>query len=317
MKIVVLDGFTTNPGDLSWEGLNQLGEVMIWDRTPADLVVERSKGAEILLTNKVIIGEKEMAALPDLKYIGVMATGYNVIDVEAANQRGIVVTNVRGYSTDSVAQHAFAMILNLYNQVAFYDNEVKKDAWKNSVDFSFWKTPLRELSGKTFGVVGFGTIGQRTAEIAKAFGMKVISSHKHPERDKKPGVEFVSIDELFRKADIVSLHCPLNEDNKGFVNTQLLRTMKSEAIIINTARGPLINHDDLADALEQGIIAGAGLDVYLMEPPTDDHRIFKLPNCAITPHQAWATQEARRRLLDGVIENILSYSCNNPINTVN
>ena len=307
MKIVVLDGYTLNPGDLSWEGLKELGDVVVYDRTPESQVIERASGAEIVLTNKSIVFKKQIDNLPALKYIGVMATGMNVVDLVAAKERNIVVTNVAGYSTDSVAQHVMALLLGLINKVAYYDQTVKNGDWTRSKDFSYWDGAITELAGKKMGIIGFGAIGKRTAELARAFGMEIISFHKHPERDKQDWVEFLPLEEVFASADVVSLHCPLNESNKGFVNRELLKIMKSNAIVINTARGPLINHDDLSDALERGVIAGAGLDVFDVEPPPEVHPVFRSQRCIVTPHQAWATFEARKRLMDGVIQNVKNF----------
>lgn len=316
MKIVVLDGFTLNPGDLSWEELKKLGDVTIYDRTPVDKVVERSIHAEVVLTNKAILGSEQIKQLPHLRYIGVMATGYNVVDVETARKQGITVTNVSGYSTDSVAQHVFALLLALVNQVTHYDRLVRKGDWHSSKDFSFWDSPIHELKGKVMGIIGFGSIGRRTGELAKAFGMKVISYHKHPERDKEEWVDFHSLEHVFSSSDVISLHCPLNIQNKGFVDIGLLNKMKADSILINTARGPLINHDDLAKALQSGTIKAAALDVFDEEPPLKNHPIFNLKNCLITPHQAWATQEARKRLMSTIVSNIDKYNCNNPENVV-
>lgn len=307
MKIVVLDGYTLNPGDLSWDALKELGEVEIYDRTPVEQVVERAKGAEVVLTNKSIIFREQIDGLPDMKYIGVMATGVNVVDVDYAKSKGIAVTNVAGYSTPAVAQHVMAMVLALVNRVEHYDRTVKKGDWISSKDFSYWSGSITELAGKTMGIIGFGAIGKRTGELAKAFGMNIISFHKHPERDKTDWVEFKSLEEVFSGADVISLHCPLNDGNKGFINKALLSTMKKNALIINTARGPLINHDDLAQALKDGVIAGAGLDVYEVEPPPAMHPVFELPNCIVTPHQAWASIEARERLMEGVVGNIKAW----------
>ncbi|MDH5381478.1 MAG: D-2-hydroxyacid dehydrogenase [Cyclobacteriaceae bacterium] len=307
MKIVVLDGYTLNPGDLSWEGLKELGDVVVYDRTPESQVIERASGAEIVLTNKSIVFKKQIDNLPALKYIGVMATGMNVVDLVAAKERNIVVTNVAGYSTDSVAQHVMALLLGLINKVAYYDQTVKNGDWTRSKDFSYWDGAITELAGKKMGIIGFGAIGKRTAELARAFGMEIISFHKHPERDKQDWVEFLPLEEVFASADVVSLHCPLNESNKGFVNRELLKIMKSNAIVINTARGPLINHDDLSDALERGVIAGAGLDVFDVEPPPEVHPVFRNQRCIVTPHQAWATFEARKRLMNGVIQNVKNF----------
>ncbi len=261
MKIVVLDGYALQPGDLSWEALEALGTVTVHDRTAPAAVAERAKGAAILLTNKSLIPASVIEQLPELRYIGVMATGYNVVDVAAARSRGITVTNVPAYSSASVAQLTFALILELCQGVGLHAESVRKGDWSASPDFSYWKMPLTELADKTLAIIGFGQIGQAVARIALAFGMKVIVSHKHPERDRMEGVTFTDEASCFREADIVSLHCPLNDANKGFVNKALLATMRPSAFLINTSRGPLINEADLATALNNGVIAGAGLDV--------------------------------------------------------
>lgn len=315
MKIVVLDGYTLNPGDLSWETLKELGEVEIYDRTLNSKIIDRCQGAEILLTNKTPLDASTISELPDLQYIGVLATGFDIVDVEAAKARNIPVTNASGYATYSVAQHTMALLLELTNRVADHDGVVRKGAWRK--DFSLAKYPLTELTGKTMGIVGFGRIGQAVADIAMALGMKVIAHHKHPERDAKEGVEFVDRETLFKTSDVVSLHCPLTSENKQFVNRKLLSTMKSSAFLLNTARGALINEPDLKKALNREQIAGAGLDVLSKEPPKEDNPMFEAKNCVITPHNAWATKESRQRLMDIVEDNIQSFMDGNSKNVVN
>ena len=316
-NIVVLDGYALNPGDLSWSKLEELGNVKVYDRTPEAAVVERAKDADILLTNKAIVSAAAIAQLPRLEYIGVMATGYNIVDISAATARKIKVSNVPAYGTASVAQLTFALILELYNHAGLHADSVRSGDWSKSIDFSYWKMPLHELSGKVLGIVGLGAIGQAVARIALAFDMEVIASHKHPERDKMQGVTFVDIATCFTKADIVSLHCPLNEQNREFVNSSLLNTMKRGAFLINTSRGPLIHEQDLADALNSERIAGAALDVLSKEPPAIDHPLLHARNCIITPHIAWATLEARTRLLNTSVENVRAYLAGKPQHVLN
>lgn len=306
-NIVVLDGYALNPGDLDWEPLKALGHVKIYDRTPEEQVAARAKDAQILLTNKAVISAATIAQLPVLEYIGVMATGYNVVDIAAATARKIPVSNVPAYSTASVAQLTFALILELCHHTGLHADSVRAGEWGRSADFSYWKTPLVELEGRTLGIVGLGQIGRAVAGIALAFGMKVIAHHRHPERDRMEGVSFVDMATCFREADIISLHCPLNQDNREFVNAALLRTMKKTAFIINTSRGPLIREADLAAALKEGVIAGAALDVLSTEPPAADNPLITAPNTVITPHIAWATQAARSRLMHIAVENVRSF----------
>jgi glycerate dehydrogenase len=317
MKIIVLDGFTLNPGDLSWEGLEQLGEVVVYDRTPTDKIVERCKGAEVLLTNKVSIGEKEINSLPDLKYIGVTATGYNIIAIEAAKQRGITVCNVPGYSTPSVVQLTFALLLELCLHVQRHSDAVNDGKWSRSLDFSFWDYPLMELSGKTMGIIGFGTIGQQVADVATAFGMNIIgASRTHSDQSQRKNFKWAEMSDLFKESDVVSIHSPLNAQTEGLINKASLRSMKASAFLLNTARGPIIVEEDLADALNEGIIAGAGLDVLSVEPPAKDNPLFNAKNCIITPHIAWATFESRTRLLQIATDNLAAFKKGNPVNVV-
>ncbi|WP_143307727.1 D-2-hydroxyacid dehydrogenase [Chitinophaga vietnamensis] len=316
-NIVVLDGYALNPGDLNWQPLQALGNVMIYDRTPEQEVAARAKDAHILLTNKAIVSAATIEQLPNLEYIGVIATGYNVVDIAAAKAKGIPVTNVPAYSTASVAQLTFALILELCHHTGLHAESVKAGDWSRSIDFSYWKTPLVELAGKTLGIVGLGQIGQAVARIALAFGMKVIAYHKHPDRDAMAGVDFVTLATCFKEADIISLHCPLNKDNKEFVNAALLSTMKKTAFLINTSRGPLIQENDLAAALKAGALAGAALDVLSTEPPAADNPLITAPNTIITPHIAWATQAARGRLLDTVISNLKAFLDGTPKHVVN
>lgn len=316
MKIVVLDGYGLNPGDLSWKGMKALGELVVYDRTSPSEVMERSANAEVLITNKTVITAEHMAALPQLKYIGVLATGYNVVDIDEARHRGIVVTNIPAYSTASVAQMVFAHVLNITQRVGYYANENAKGRWTNSIDFCYWDTNLIELEGKKMGIVGLGNIGQATARIAQAFGMEILVFTSKEQSALPEGMKKVTLDELFAQSDVVSLHCPLTPDTKEMVNAARLRTMKPSAILINTGRGPLVNEQDLADALNEGRIAAAGLDVLSVEPSVFGNPLFNARNCFITPHIAWATKEARTRLMDIAVNNLKSYQEGNVINNV-
>jgi glycerate dehydrogenase len=313
--IVVLDGYTLAADDVSWQDLRGVGTVTIYDRTPEGEIVSRSQDADALLINKVAVTGETINQLPRLRYVGVTATGTNIVDLQAAKARGLVVTNVPGYATPSVAQTVFAHMLNLAQRVGYHADRVKEGAWSASADFCFWETPQIEISGLTMGIVGFGAIGREVAKIANAFGMKVVATSRsftaHP-RD----VSMVDLDTLFRVADVVTLHCPLNEQTKEIVNRRRLGKMKPSAFLINTGRGPLINEQALADALEAGQIAGAGLDVLSQEPPPADHPLLSAPNCFITPHYAWATRKARERLIHEVVENIAAYLAGSPRNVV-
>jgi glycerate dehydrogenase len=279
-------------------------------------MLERSQGAEVLITNKTLITADNMAELPELKYIGVLATGYNVVDIDAAKARGIVVTNIPAYSTASVAQMVFAHILNITQRVGYYTDENAKGRWTDSVDFCYWDTNLVELDGKKMGIVGYGNIGKATARIALAFGMEVLAYTSKEQKDLPQGVKKVTLDELFVESDVISLHCPLTPDTKELVNAKRLSMMKSSAILINTGRGPLVNEQDLADALNEGRIAGAGLDVLSVEPSVAGNPLLSAKNCFITPHIAWATKEARTRLMDIAVNNLKSYQEGNVINNV-
>ena len=316
MKIVVLDGYAANPGDLSWEGLEALGQCVVYPRTSANELLERATDAEILLTNKVIINKEAMEALPQLKYIGVLATGYNVVDVEAARERGIVVTNIPAYSTPSVAQMVFAHILNITQRVGHYADEARQGVWAACQDFSYSNTPLWELQGKKIGIVGLGNTGYNTARIAIGFGMKVYAYTSKSRLQLPPEIRKVELDELFATCDIVSLHCPLTADTHHLVNESRLKLMKPTAILINTGRGPLVDEQALADALNNGTIYAAGVDVLSSEPPTADNPLLSAKNCFITPHIAWATKEARQRLLQIACDNVEQFIKNKPINVV-
>lgn len=296
--------------------MKALGECVIYERTAPEQVLERAAGAEVVLTNKVVITAEHIAALPDLKYIGVLATGYNIVDVEAARNRGIVVTNIPAYSTDSVAQMVFAHILNICLQVQHYTEEVRDGRWTSSPDFCFWDTPLMELSGKKLGIVGLGHTGSATARIAIGFGMQVCAYTSKSHFQLIPEIKKMELDELFRECDIVSLHCPLNEQTRGMVNAARLKTMKPTAILINTGRGPLVNEQDLADALNNGTIYAAGVDVLSQEPPRADNPLLHARNCFITPHIAWASGEARQRLMQIAVDNLNGYITGKVVNNV-
>ena len=316
MKIVVLDGYALNPGDLSWDEMKLLGELEIYDRTSPEQVLERSIGAEALITNKTVLTSDHMDALPNLKYIGVLATGYNVVDINAAKEHKIVVTNIPAYSTQSVAQMVFAHLLNITQRVGYYSKENTNGRWAKNQDFCYWDTNLIELAGKKIGIVGFGNIGQATARIALAMDMKVLAYTSKNQADLPIGILKVDLDELFSASDVNSLHCPFTPETKQLVNTKRLNMMKKNAILINTGRGPLINEKDLADALNKESIAGAGLDVLSTEPPLADNPLLTAKNCFITPHIAWATYEARTRLMQIAIDNLKSYMEGNIINNV-
>lgn len=317
MKIVVLDGYTAMQNDLDWESLYSLGECFVYDRTPKEQVIEKAKDAEVILTNKTVIDKEILSKLPNLKYIGVLATGYNVIDVEAAREKNIIVTNIPGYSTNSVAQMVFALLLELTNHVQIHSQSVRDGKWASSKDFCFMDTPQIELFQKTIGIIGFGKTGQKTADIAQAIGMNIISySRTKTDQTHRPNFKWVELDELFETADVVSLHCPLTKETRGLVCWDRLKQMKSSAFLINTSRGPIIVEEDLAKALNNGEVAGAGLDVLSKEPPKDDNPLFSAKNCIITPHIAWATKEARQRLIQIAIDNLKAYRNGNPINRV-
>ena len=317
MHIVVLDGYAANPGDLSWDEMKKLGECTIYDRTSPAEILERAQGAEILLTNKTVLNAEVINALSALRYIGVLAIGYNIVDAEAARARGVIVTNIPAYSTDSVAQMVFAHLLNICQQVQHHSEEVRKGRWSSNPDFCFWDTPLIELRGKKIGIVGLGHTGSRTARIAIAFGMEVYactskSSFQLPHEIKK-----MELDELFAECDIISLHCPLTPDTRELVNARRLSLMKPTAILINTGRGPLVNEQELADALNAGRIYAAGLDVLGQEPPRADNPLLTARNCYITPHIAWASTAARERLMRIAVDNVKAYSEGKPVNVVN
>ncbi|WP_282940042.1 D-2-hydroxyacid dehydrogenase [Paenibacillus sp. RC67] len=319
MNIVVLDGYSLNPGDLSWDELMKLGNVTIFDRTPEDTIVECAQGAQLLLSNKTPLSATTLQQLPDLRYIGVLATGYDVIDVKAAELQRVVVTNIPSYGTHSVAQFVFALLFELCHQVGLHANSVQRGTWTASPDWCYWKTPLVELSGKTMGIIGAGRIGLQTARIANALGMKVIALNGRGETDRAvpfDGFRWVPKEELFQNSDVISLHCPLTTEAEAIINEAHLNLMKPNALLINTARGKLVNEMDLAQALNGRRIAGAALDVLSMEPPPADHPLLHASNCIITPHIAWATREARGRLLQTAVDNVRSFLEGRPQNVV-
>lgn len=317
MNIVVLDGYCLNPGDLSWEEWRALGDLTVYDRTPPDQTVARSQGAEVAITNKTVLDKAVLDAMPRLKYIGVLATGYNIVDVQAARARGIPVTNVPTYGTDSVAEHTFALILEHCRNVGLHSRLVREGEWTRCPDFCFWRTPLIELSGKTLGLIGFGRIGRRVGELGQAFGMKVLACDKVRERPLPGAFEWAESDRVFAEADFVSLHAPLFPDTERIVNRSTLARMKPSAFLINTSRGGLVVDADLAEALNSGRIAGAALDVLSVEPPAADNPLLRATNCIITPHFAWATKEARMRLMRIALDNLRAFLAGKPQNVVN
>ncbi len=317
MKIVVLDGYTLNPGDLNWNGIQQLGELTVYDRTAAVDVISRSKGAEVLLTNKVVLTRDIMNALHGLRYISVLATGYNVVDMMAARDRNIVVTNIPSYSTESVVQSTFAHLLNMVSRISECNSSVKKGDWVNCIDFSYWPGPLVEINGKTLGIVGYGTIGRRVAQVARAFGMEVLVYGPHLSLGElEKGIKAVSLESLLSKSDVITLHCALTDATKNLIDRKRIMAMKNGAFIINTGRGPLLDETAVADALVSGKLAGVGVDVLSTEPPQKDNPLLSAPNCYITPHNAWATQEARHRLIRIAEENLRAFLAGKPQNVV-
>lgn len=315
MKIVGMDGFALNPGDLSWEEVENMGDFKVYERTPPELTIERAKDADAIFTNKVVFDKKVIDQLPRLKYIGVLATGYNVVDISAAKKAGIVVTNIPAYSTASVAQMVFSHVLNFAQNVAVHAKSVSSGKWAKSKDFSYWETPQVELAGKTIGIIGFGQIGQAVAKIALAFGMRVIFNNRSKKGTALEALQ-VDLNTLLSESDFISINCPLTGENAEFINKSTIEMMKPEAFLINTGRGPLINEQDLADALNKGRIAGAGLDVLSVEPATEDNPLPKAKNCYITPHIAWATFEARTRLMNIATENLKAFLEGHPQNVV-
>lgn len=316
MKIVILDGYTANPGDLSWGSLKEMGEVTVYERTRREEIAGRAADADIVLTNKVVMDREMMALLPRLKYIGVLATGYNVVDIEAARERDIIVTNVPAYSTESVAQTVFAHLLTVTNRTEHYAQQNRLGRWAENRDFCYWDTELTELAGKTMGIVGLGHIGRRVAEIALAFGMQVKAMTSKKAEELPAGIQKAELQSLLASSDVVSLHCPLTEGTRHLIHRETLRLMKPSAILINTGRGPLVDDEALAKALNEGRLRAYCADVVTEEPPKADHPLLHAPNAFITPHIAWATVEARKRLLQTAIGNVEAFVNGHPVNVV-
>lgn len=316
MKIVILDGYTANPGDLSWGSLKEMGEVTVYERTRREEIAGRAADADIVLTNKVVMDREMMALLPRLKYIGVLATGYNVVDIEAARERDIIVTNVPAYSTESVAQTVFAHLLTVTNRTEHYAQQNRLGRWAENRDFCYWDTELTELAGKTMGIVGLGHIGRRVAEIALAFGMQVKAMTSKKAEELPAGIQKAELQSLLASADVVSLHCPLTEGTRHLIHRETIRLMKPSAILINTGRGPLVDDEALAEALNEGRLRAYCADVVTEEPPKADHPLLHAPNGFITPHIAWATVEARKRLLQTAIGNVEAFVNGHPVNVV-
>ena len=316
MKIVVLDGYAANPGDVSWEAMQSLGELTVYDRTAPEEILERAGDADAVLTNKVVLTASIMAQLPALKYIGVLATGYNVVDVKAARERGIIVTNIPAYSTDSVAQLTFAHILNITHRVGHYAHQNRQGRWSSNPDFVYWDTPLIELSGKTMGIVGLGSIGMKVATIARQFGMDVFALTSKTSSDLPQGLQKTTLDGLLAISDVLSLHCPLTDDTYHLIDAKALSKMKPGAILINTGRGPLVDEEAVAQALESGQLMAYGADVMSQEPPLPSNPLLRCPNAYLTPHIAWATFEARQRLMQIAVDNLQCFISGQPKNVV-
>lgn len=318
LKIVVLDSYALNPGDLSWDWLTKLGECEIYDRTPAEKILERCDGADIILTNKTPLTRETLEKLSNLKYIALLSTGYNIVDCECAKELGVPVSNIPAYSTNAVAQLTFSLILEITNAVGLHSESVRDGEWSACPDFCYWKTPLTELCGKTLGIVGFGQIGQAVADIAEAFKMNIVAVSGHEtDQSHRKNFAWIDMDTLAKTSDIISFHCPLTEKTTGLVNEEFLSKCKDGAIIINTSRGPVVDDKALADALNSGKIRGAGLDVLTVEPPKADNPLLTAKNCFITPHIAWAGFETRERLMNILRENVLAFLNGNPQNVVN
>lgn len=318
MKIVVLDGYTLNPGDLSWQGFEDLGSLVVYDRTPADQIRSRIEEAEIVITNKTPLTAETIQGAPAIRYIGVLATGYNVVDTAAAKERGIPVTNIPTYGTASVTQFTFALLMEICHHVGLHSEAVKAGEWSDKPDFCFWKYPLIELAGKTMGVIGFGRIGRSVAQVAAAMGMKVAAYDQYQNKDfENESIRYVSMDELLAVSDVISLHCPLTPENTGLINKASLAKMKDGVILLNTARGPLIHEQDLADALNAGKVYAAAVDVVSSEPIKPDNPLLTAKNCIITPHIAWAPKEARARLMDIAAANVKAYLEGRQVHVVN
>ena len=317
MKIVVLDGYALNPGDLSWDAFRDLGDLTIHERTSPDEIMKRASGADILLTNKTPVREHVIEQLPQLKYIGVLATGYNIIDVDAASRNKIVVANIPDYGSYSVAQLTFALLLELCHRVQRHSDSVREGKWASSKDWCYWEYPLVELAGKTIGIIGFGNIGQKVGDIAASFGMNVLgAARRESDQSHRKNFRWASVAEILQECDVVSIHCPLTPETKGLINAQSVRTMKASSFLLNTSRGPIIVDEDLSEALNADVIAGAGIDVLSVEPPHHNNPLFTAKNCIITPHIAWATKEARARLMNMAVANLKAFVNGNPVNVV-
>jgi glycerate dehydrogenase len=318
MKIVVLDGYTLNPGDLDWAGLEALGELKVYDRTAYGETAARCADADAILTNKAPLRKDVLEKLPSLKYIGVLATGYNIIDTETAKKKNVVVANVPGYGTASVVQMTFSLLLELCLHLQKHSDAVRSGRWSASPDFCFWDFPLIELAGKTMGIIGFGNIGEKVGDLATAFGMNLLGNRRNPtEQSHRKNFRWASVDEILEASDVLSLHCPLSPETEGFLNRQSLKKMKKSAFLINTSRGQLVVDEDLAEALNKDLIAGAGIDVLSVEPPPPDNPLLRAKNCIITPHIAWATKEARARLMNTAVNNLSAFIAGSPVHVVN
>jgi glycerate dehydrogenase len=317
MNIVVLDGYTENPGDLSWAELEKLGSLTVYDRTPLEKTIERIGDAEAVILNKAPVSKETLEACKNVKYIGVLATGYNIVDCEAAKARGIVVTNIPTYGTDAVGQFAIALLLEICHHIGHHDGEVKKGRWEQNPDWCFWDHPLIELAGKTLGVIGFGRIGQTTGRIARALNMNVIAHDSLPTDSGKAIADYVSLDDIFARSDVIALHCPLFPSTQGIINKDTIAKMKDGVIILNNSRGPLVVEQDLANALNSGKVYAAGLDVVSTEPIKGDNPLLKAKNCIITPHISWAPKESRQRLMDIAVNNLRAFVEGKPVNVVN
>lgn len=316
-KIVVLDGYTLNPGDLTWEGLEKFGDLTVYDRTPGDKVLERIEDAEIIFTNKTPLTKETFEKASQVKYVGVLATGYNVVDVEAAKNKGIIVTNIPTYGTTAVGQFVFALLLEMCHHVWAHSEAVKDGQWSECPDFTFWNYPLIELTGKTIGIIGYGRIGQKTGEIAQAFGMNVLAFDQYKNREfESDTMKYVELDKLLEGSDVISLHCPLYENTKGIINKNNIDKMKDGVMIINTSRGPLVVEEDMVKALKSGKVSGFATDVLSIEPPKKDNPLLKAKNTIITPHMAWAPKESRARLMNIAVENLNKYIAGTPVNVV-
>lgn len=317
MKIVVLDGYALNPGDLSWKGFENLGSLTVYDRTSPEKIVSRAADADAILTNKVPVRTGVIKQLPQLKYIGVLATGYNIIDIDAASAQNVIVCNIPDYGSYSVAQLTFALLLELCHHVQRHSDTARDGKWSASKDWCYWDYPLVELAGKTMGIIGFGNIGQKVGDMATAFGMDLVGASRRPtDQSHRKNFRWTSTRELLEVSDVVSIHCPLTPETKGLINAKTLRTMKESAFLLNTSRGQIIVDHDLSTALNDGVIAGAGLDVLSIEPPPKDNPLFRSKNCVITPHIAWATREARGRLMQMAVSNLKAYQEGHPVNVV-